>query len=100
MNETRQEFRQEVCVGRIAQDAATDPGGASRGQTPTTRFTAIGGERMQGLIPVDYGAFAQAYFEKMANYPTAYCTEAEVAEAAYLAATDEGTRLRRATDTA
>jgi short-subunit dehydrogenase len=64
------------------------------GYAPTTRFTANGGERMQGLIPADYGAFAQAYFEKMANYPTAYCTETEVAEAAYLAATDEGTRLR------
>jgi NAD(P)-dependent dehydrogenase (short-subunit alcohol dehydrogenase family) len=55
------------------------------GYAPTTRFTANGGERMQGLIPADYGAFAQAYFEKMANYPTAYCTETEVAE---------GTRLR------
>lgn len=64
------------------------------GYAPTTRFTANGGERMQGLIPADYGAFAQAYFEKMANYPAAFCTEAEVAEAGYLAATDEGTRLR------
>ncbi len=64
------------------------------GYAPTTRFAANAGERMQGLIPADYGAFAHAYFEKMANYPTAYCTEAEVAEAAYLAATDEGTRLR------
>ncbi len=64
------------------------------GYAPTTRFAANAGERMQGLIPADYGAFAHAYFEKMANYPTAYCTEAEVAEAAYLAATDDGTRLR------
>jgi hypothetical protein len=30
----------------------------------------------------------------MANYPTAYCTEAEVAEATYQAATDEGRKLR------
>lgn len=49
---------------------------------------------MQGLIPADYGAFAQAYFEKMASYPTDYCTEGEVAEAAYSAATDDGDRLR------
>lgn len=64
------------------------------GYGPTTSFTANGGPRMQGLIPADYGAFAQAAFTKMANYPTAYCTEAEVAEAAYAAATDEGSQLR------
>ncbi|MGJ7038628.1 NAD(P)-dependent dehydrogenase (short-subunit alcohol dehydrogenase family) [Shinella sp. BE166] len=64
------------------------------GYGPTTSFTANGGPRMQGLIPEDYGAFAQAAFARMANYPTAYCTEAEVAEAAYAAATDEGDRLR------
>ncbi|WP_439628782.1 SDR family oxidoreductase [Shinella sp.] len=64
------------------------------GYAPTTRFTANGGERMQGLIPADYGAFAQAYFEKMASYPTDYCTESEVAEAAYAAASDDGDRLR------
>lgn len=64
------------------------------GYGPTTSFTANGGPRMQGLIPADYGSFAQAAFTKMANYPTAYCTEAEVAEAAYEAATEEGSRLR------
>jgi NAD(P)-dependent dehydrogenase (short-subunit alcohol dehydrogenase family) len=64
------------------------------GYGPTTSFTANGGPRMQGLIPADYGAFAQATFTKMANYPTAYCTEAEVADAAYAAATDEGSQLR------
>lgn len=64
------------------------------GYGPTTNFTANGGPRMQGLIPADYGAFAQAAFEKMAAYPTAYCTETEVAEAAYAAVTEEGKRLR------
>jgi NAD(P)-dependent dehydrogenase (short-subunit alcohol dehydrogenase family) len=64
------------------------------GYGPTTGFGANSGERMAGLIPGDYGAFAQAFFEKMANYPTAYCSEAEVAEAAFAAATDEGVRIR------
>ena len=60
------------------------------GYAPTTNFTANGGPRMQGLIPADYGSFAQSYFEKMANYPTPYCTEAEVAEAVFAAATERG----------
>ena len=46
------------------------------------------------MIPADYGDFANACFEKMANYPTAYCTEAEVAEAAFAAATDTSRKLR------
>ncbi|MBC9030877.1 SDR family oxidoreductase [Sphingomonas sp. JC676] len=64
------------------------------GYAPTTNFTANGGPRMQGLIPADYGAFAQACFANMANYPTAYCTEAEVAESTFAAATDEERKLR------
>lgn len=64
------------------------------GYAPTTNFTANGGARMQGLIPADYAAFAQGYFAKMANYPTAYCTESEVAEAAFAAATEDGQRVR------
>jgi NAD(P)-dependent dehydrogenase (short-subunit alcohol dehydrogenase family) len=64
------------------------------GYAPTTNFTANGSARMQGLIPAEYAGFAQACFAKMANYPTAYCTEAEVAEAVFAAATDEGTRIR------
>ena len=44
------------------------------GYGPTTRFGANGGARMAGLIPPDYGAFAQAFFEKMNDYPTAYCS--------------------------
>ncbi|HTU09812.1 MAG TPA: SDR family oxidoreductase [Allosphingosinicella sp.] len=64
------------------------------GYGPTTSFTANGGARMQGLIPADYQAFAQAAFAGMADYPTAYCTEAEVAEAVFAAATEAGDRLR------
>lgn len=64
------------------------------GYAPTTSFTANGGPRMQGLIPADYESFAQACFAKMGDYPTAYCTEAEVAEAVFSAATDEGDRIR------
>lgn len=64
------------------------------GYAPTTRFSANGGPRMAGLIPPDYGAFAQSCFAKMADYPTAYCTEAEVAEAVFAAATEDGGRLR------
>jgi NAD(P)-dependent dehydrogenase (short-subunit alcohol dehydrogenase family) len=64
------------------------------GYAPTTRFTANSGERMNGLIPADYTTFAQSYFEKMANYPTPYCTEAEVAAAVFAAATEQGSRIR------
>jgi NAD(P)-dependent dehydrogenase (short-subunit alcohol dehydrogenase family) len=64
------------------------------GYAPTTNFTANGMARMNGLIPNDYGAFAQSYFERMADYPTAYCSETEVAEAVYAAATDDGEGVR------
>jgi NAD(P)-dependent dehydrogenase (short-subunit alcohol dehydrogenase family) len=64
------------------------------GYAPTTKFTANGASRMQGLIPADYGAFAQACFAKMTDYPTAYCTEAQVAEAAFSAATENGGQIR------
>lgn len=64
------------------------------GYAPTTRFGANGGARMQGLIPAEYGPFAQAYFGKMAHYPTPYCTEAEVAEATFAAATEGGRKIR------
>jgi NAD(P)-dependent dehydrogenase (short-subunit alcohol dehydrogenase family) len=64
------------------------------GYAPTTNFTANGGPRMEGLIPADYMPFAQACFAKMGNYPTAYCTEAEVAEACFAAATEDGGTIR------
>ncbi len=49
---------------------------------------------MEGLIPADYGAFAQAGFARMAAYPTAYCSGREVAEAAFAAATGAGRAIR------
>jgi NAD(P)-dependent dehydrogenase (short-subunit alcohol dehydrogenase family) len=64
------------------------------GYAPTTNFTANGGARMEGLFPADYAGFAEDCFAKMANYPTANCTEGEVAEAVHAAATDEGDQLR------
>lgn len=64
------------------------------GYAPTTSFTANSGDRMNGLIPEDYAAYAQTYFQKMADYPTPYCTETEVAEAVYAAATEETRQLR------
>ncbi|MDQ2080166.1 SDR family oxidoreductase [Xanthobacteraceae bacterium Astr-EGSB] len=64
------------------------------GYAPTTNFSAGSGPRMQGLIPADYAAFAQSCFERIANYPTPYCSEAEVAEAVFAAATDAGHRIR------
>ena len=64
------------------------------GYAPTTKFTANGGSRMQGLIPADYTAFTQSCFERMMDYPTAYCSEADVAEATFSAATDAGMTIR------
>jgi NAD(P)-dependent dehydrogenase (short-subunit alcohol dehydrogenase family) len=64
------------------------------GYAPTTNFSANGGARMQGLIPDEYCDFAQACFSRFGNYPTAFCTEAEVADAVYAAATDEEFKIR------
>lgn len=71
------------------QARLVEPGYAS-----TTNFTANGGARMEGLLPADYTGFVQACFAKMADYPTAYCTEKEVADTVYAAATEEDDRLR------
>lgn len=64
------------------------------GYAPTTNFGANGAARMQGLIPDEYRAFAQACFARFADYPAPFCTEAEVAAAVHAAATDEGFRIR------
>jgi NAD(P)-dependent dehydrogenase (short-subunit alcohol dehydrogenase family) len=64
------------------------------GYAPTTNFTANGAPRMEGLIPADYMPFAQACFAKMSDYPTAYSTEADVAEACFAAATEDGGKIR------
>lgn len=64
------------------------------GYAPTTNFTANGGPRMAGLIPGHYGEFAQSCFQKMADYPTGFCKETEVAEAVFEAATDSSRDVR------
>jgi NAD(P)-dependent dehydrogenase (short-subunit alcohol dehydrogenase family) len=64
------------------------------GLAPTTNFGANGAGRMQGLTPPPYDAFAQDYMTKMQNYPAAYTTEQEAAEAVFSAATDDDDRLR------
>lgn len=64
------------------------------GYAPTTNFSSNGSSRMQGLIPTDYASFAQACFAKFANYPAAFCTEAEVAEAVLAAATYDAPTVR------
>ena len=64
------------------------------GLAPTTNFAQNGAGRMQGLMPAPYDAFAQDYMGKMQNYPTAYTTEQEAAEAVFSAATEDGDRLR------
>lgn len=64
------------------------------GYAPTTQFTANGVARMEGLIPAGYGAFARGCFARMADYPTAFCGEDEVAAAVHAAATDPGRTLR------
>jgi NAD(P)-dependent dehydrogenase (short-subunit alcohol dehydrogenase family) len=64
------------------------------GLAPTTNFAPNGAGRMQGLMPAPYDEFAQSYMNKMRNYPTAYTTEQETAEALFSAATDDSDRLR------
>lgn len=63
------------------------------GYGPGTRFTSNGAERMQGLIPTTYEAFAQPIFAAFAQ-PALTTSEHEVAEAVWRAANDETGRLR------
>ncbi|HWU85932.1 MAG TPA: SDR family oxidoreductase [Kofleriaceae bacterium] len=63
------------------------------GYGPTTRFTANGGDRMQGLIPAAYEPFAQPIFAAFAQ-PRLVTTESDVAQAVYRAATDTTGQLR------
>lgn len=64
------------------------------GMAPTTNFASNGAHRMSGLIPASYAPFVQDFFAKLANYPTAYATEAEIAEAVFKAANDDSDTLR------
>ncbi|MGJ7609137.1 SDR family oxidoreductase [Variovorax sp. LT1R20] len=63
------------------------------GYGPSTRFTANGAERMQGLIPEAYAPLAQSIFATLGN-PSAVTTEADVAEAVWRAANDPDAKLR------
>jgi NAD(P)-dependent dehydrogenase (short-subunit alcohol dehydrogenase family) len=63
------------------------------GYAPTTRFTANGGSRMEGLFPETYASFADPILAAFAEVTTV-TKESDVAEAVYLAATDQSGRLR------
>jgi short-subunit dehydrogenase len=63
------------------------------GYGPSTRFTENGGARMEGLIPQAYAPFAKRIFAALTQ-PTAVTTEADVADAVWLAAHDVSGQLR------
>lgn len=63
------------------------------GYAPSTRFTANGSQRMAGLIPEAYAAYAQSVFAALGQLP-AVTLESEVAEAVWQAAHDPTGRLR------
>ena len=63
------------------------------GYAPTTRFSHNTSLRVEDLIPEAYAAFAQPIFAGFAN-PGKITTEADVAEAVWLAATDGTSQLR------
>ena len=64
------------------------------GLAPSTSFGANSGARCENLMPVAYSDYAARYFKSMQEYPTAYTTDKDVAEAVFAAATDDGHRLR------
>jgi NAD(P)-dependent dehydrogenase (short-subunit alcohol dehydrogenase family) len=63
------------------------------GYCPSTRFTASGNSRMDGLIPHEYAPFAQPIFAAFAK-PAMVTTETDVAEAVWRAANDASGQLR------
>jgi NAD(P)-dependent dehydrogenase (short-subunit alcohol dehydrogenase family) len=63
------------------------------GYGPTTAFAANGGERMQGLVPPAYAAFAEKVFAGFANV-TQTTRETDVAEAVWRAVHDGTGQLR------
>lgn len=62
------------------------------GYGPSTRFTANGQQRMQGLIPDAYAPFADEVFARLGQ-PAAVTTPSEVAQAIWDAANDASDRL-------
>lgn len=64
------------------------------GLAPTTSFAANSGDRCDNRIPAAYAGYAGRYLQSMREYPTAYTTEGDVAEAIFAAATDDKATLR------
>jgi NAD(P)-dependent dehydrogenase (short-subunit alcohol dehydrogenase family) len=64
------------------------------GLAPSTSFTANSGGRCDNLIPAAYADYAGRYLKSMQEYPTAYTSAEDVAEAVYAAATDGLDQLR------
>jgi hypothetical protein len=63
------------------------------GYGPSTRFTANGGARMQGLIPEPYAPFANRVFA-MFEKTSVVTTELDVAEGVWRAVHDTTGQLR------
>ena len=63
------------------------------GLAPSTSFAANSGGRCDNLIPAAYADYAGRYLKSMQEYPTAYTTAGDVAEAVYAAATDDRDKL-------
>ena len=64
------------------------------GLAPSTSFAANSGGRCDNLIPAAYADYAGRYLKTMQEYPTAYTSAEDVAEAVYAAATDGRDKLR------
>lgn len=62
------------------------------GYGPSTRFAENGGERMAGLIPESYAAYAQSIFTLFAQQ-AAFTRESDVAEVVWRAANDNSKQL-------
>lgn len=64
------------------------------GFAPTTSFAHNSNGHRDDLMPEAYSAFAQRYLKSMQDYPTAYTTAPDVAEAVYAAVTEDTDKLR------
>lgn len=64
------------------------------GLAPSTSFAANAGGHRADLMPAVYAPYAERFIGSMQEYPMAYTTAEDVAEAVYAAATDDGDRLR------
>lgn len=64
------------------------------GFSPTTSFAANSGGRCNNTIPAAYAGHAGRYMQSLREYPTAYTTAQDVAEAVFAAASDGLDKLR------